>query len=585
MPPSTKTTKSPSKARGPCKFGERCTRSNCWFDHPTTKCSASSSSSSTTTTTTCFEIQPKSSPSRTSTTTTTTANNNNNNNDNSNNIASQFSTRIPYQFCSREECEERQELGQVSIFEATVDTASSSQRQRRLDPALAVAKYRRSAAGTDFQDTIPSHETLELLVQEQLLYIAATRKSTPNHHHHHASPHGHYAWQGPWCEFLVDRLRACQSNAIRLTGQASSSSSSTSNNNSNNNNNNNLLSLSWHAQMVRILIWIRYWMPWKTPQPQQQNRKQAHAQAQALQTIQPPDYSFLHQTIDTMMATAVDQYWSTCEGLEERSSSWSLERTGRNIAVDDEMLCYAALSRLAARHGRPNGNSTAVGGVEGTLLLDYSKHVPINVPSDPAKPDNERTCSYPLFQEALCLTAEIAREEYYGVLQRSTRNLPILARCCLAPALAHWRYRQCQQYNVSFAKEEAVDDLDRLLQVRSNQWTRNYADRLLGLPCQPIEEDGKDDGEDSKRFAVVFKQAAMSEEPPADAAWHETLVDDDPWHQRDDPWVFGSLWDKGQVMGISDEQAMEVLRTGRIEQVTWTWATFDAGTNLTNLPG
>jgi hypothetical protein len=53
----------------------------------------------------------------------------------------------PYAMCCRDECEDRQRSGEVSIFEATADTVDLPIKQRRIDPVLAVSKYRRSAAG------------------------------------------------------------------------------------------------------------------------------------------------------------------------------------------------------------------------------------------------------------------------------------------------------------------------------------------------------------------------------------------------------------------------------------------------------
>jgi hypothetical protein len=53
----------------------------------------------------------------------------------------------PYVMCCREECEDRQRSGEVSIFEATANTVGLPIKQRRIDLVLAVSKYRRSAAG------------------------------------------------------------------------------------------------------------------------------------------------------------------------------------------------------------------------------------------------------------------------------------------------------------------------------------------------------------------------------------------------------------------------------------------------------
>ena len=54
----------------------------------------------------------------------------------------------PYCMCSEEECHEREKTMEVSEWEATLDSMHKNPKFRRMDPCLAVAKYRRSAAGT-----------------------------------------------------------------------------------------------------------------------------------------------------------------------------------------------------------------------------------------------------------------------------------------------------------------------------------------------------------------------------------------------------------------------------------------------------
>lgn len=51
--------------------------------------------------------------------------------------------------CPSQETEERQQEGTLSVFEATEETRPLHFRRRRADPAKAVKKYRRSAAGRD----------------------------------------------------------------------------------------------------------------------------------------------------------------------------------------------------------------------------------------------------------------------------------------------------------------------------------------------------------------------------------------------------------------------------------------------------
>lgn len=492
------------KSRGPCKFGEQCTRSGCWFDHPPRLQKKTVSSVTTTTTTvTSFEIGAPIS----SSTSATAASSSLSKDDNKSMV-------LPYQFCSKKEYEERQELGQVSILEATAETCMLPQHQRKLDPSLAIAKYRRSAAGTVHQ--AQSRETLESLLKH-LSVIAATRRPVP----HHPGITITDDWVGPWSEFLVDRLRACQADATRLFGQKQHNSSLLQ----------RILPSTWHVQMARIVIWVRYWMPpsWRQPD------------------------KFMIQTLNTMLSTAMDHYWSTI-AVERSSSSFSSETTKVDTKLDDEMLCYAALSRLSQSMESSSGATSSSDSTStlGTILLDYTKHVP------PLSSSTSRREDYPLYQEALQLTASTLREEYFAVLRRSKQQaLPILARCCLAPGLALWRYRQCQQYNVSFGKGEAVEDLDSLLEIGRDEWSPKYVQDLLGLPCQTSLEV-------EESFAVIFKQVGMPEDAPFLATNKEQpqgtgITKKHPRSQRDVYWVFGSLLDTTQTMGMSDERVQDLF--------------------------
>ena len=86
----------------------------------------------------------------------------------------------PYQYCSKGECTERQDLGQVSELEATLETCRLVQKKRVLDPRIAVSKYRRSAAGGDDGRPIRGREELERSLSH-LIRICATLRSTPDH--------------------------------------------------------------------------------------------------------------------------------------------------------------------------------------------------------------------------------------------------------------------------------------------------------------------------------------------------------------------------------------------------------------------
>ena len=215
-------------------------------------------------------------------------------------------------FCSSEEFAERQELLQISELEATVETCRLPQAERILDPSLAIAKYRRSAAGTDDHRTIRSAPTL-LDTLQHLMEIGATFRASPAH------PRVETV-DTTIVNFVVDRLRACQSDATRLRGSSSSSSSS-----GGDGNNNESLPAVWHVQATRLLIWMQY----------------LSSQSSSSSTGD----SLLPRTIHTMRSTAYDAYWSQ----REVEAACDDNNLNMNVyALDDEMLCYAAMYRISS---------------------------------------------------------------------------------------------------------------------------------------------------------------------------------------------------------------------------------------------
>jgi hypothetical protein len=358
-----------------------------------------------------------------------------------------------------QEFQERQDLQQVSVFEATVETASLPQAQRRLDPQLAIAKFRRSAAGSEHHH-VHSTSTLTALLQH-LITIGATLRPTANH----AILDDDDNWQQPWTEFLVDRLRACQADATRLLDTDDGPMPS-----------------EWYVQMVRLLLWVRYWMPWND--------------------------AFQETTTRTMLSTALEQYWS------------STGTTGRNGIWDDEMLSYSALLRLSKGDDDGAFHST---------LLDFAKYAPVDRPLE----------MFPRFDAALKLSASLSRGEYYPVLHPNPSIISILGRCCLAPRLAHWRYQQCRRYNVSFGKDEAVPDLDRLLCL--DQLSVQQVEDYLRLPCSQ---------DDHGKVTVIFKQHGMTEDPPFQESY------------KDHAWVFATALNGAIPMKIPSAEIQGLLQSG-----------------------
>jgi hypothetical protein len=172
-----------------------------------------------------------------------------------------------YQYCSKEECQERQSLGQVSELETTVETCGLPQAKRRLDPSFAVSKYRRSAAGSSH--IAKSRLELEATLRH-LLRVAVTCQASPNHRR--------VDDYRVVSEFLVDRLRAFQADATRSLGTDEP------------------LAATWHARLARLLVWIRYW------------------------SVGNGDL-LMPKTIDTMFHTTLDHYW----GSEREAGDWDDE--------------------------------------------------------------------------------------------------------------------------------------------------------------------------------------------------------------------------------------------------------------------
>ncbi|KAL3943882.1 MAG: hypothetical protein SGBAC_002040 [Bacillariaceae sp.] len=230
-----------------------------------------------------------------------------------------------YQYCTRKECEERQELKQIHEMEATLETCSLPQAQRKLDPCLAVSKFKRSAAGATH--TIKPAEVLNRTLSH-LQVICATRQATPEH-----PPVDNLQ---NWSEFLVDRLRAIQADATRLSSTDVG------------------VSRNWHVQLVRILIWVRYW------------------------TYSLDDMAWLQRTINTMIGTAMESYWGEGERLEGLSDA----EEKQHERMDDEMLCWSALLQVSKQQehqaGSPMGQ-TDDSGCNNGWNLDRARDVGLPV--------------------------------------------------------------------------------------------------------------------------------------------------------------------------------------------------------------
>jgi hypothetical protein len=359
--------------------------------------------------------------------------------------SSSYSYPSPYAHCSKQECDERQELKQVSALESTVETSGLPQHRRLLDPRLAVTKYRRSAAGSIVQG-LRSHAALQSTLCH-LMYVVMHQAPTPHHSHIHTHSDTTISLSTT-AEFCIDRFRACQADATRISAT-------------------DPVPPTWHVQFVRSLILLKYLL-------------QGSAR-----------YDLHEMTISKLIWTAFDDYWVA---TENRNSNDHHESDNEH---DDEILTLAAISHLSNCILKPEAHST------GWILWQFQKHGRGNASASASASASDVMESYPQWQTvALPCASLVVRQEYTNLLK-----LPLLStlqKCCLAPCLHHLHYQALLQYNTGFAKQEAVKDMDLLLQDA----TILEDCTIWGLPVVEDRETGKQ--------MVRMKAAPMSNEimPP-----------------------------------------------------------------------
>ena len=457
---------------------------------------------------------------------------------------------LPYQYCSKEECTERQELGQVSELEATVESCLLSQKKRVLDPRIGVSKYRRSAAtgGSNSNDGRPIRNREELhWTLSHLTKICATGRATPDH--------PTITSMDTIVGFVVDRLRACQSDATKLLSNPETSVPS-----------------SWHARVIRILIWLRYSYSYAATEDD----------ANANVTANNANINDTTRTIDRMRSTAYDAYWNTVEYWSTVDHSHP-DFVGRDNSTpcddddDDEMLCYNAITRICAisKLQSATTNYASSSSLETSwngMLLEFSKR------------KRHPGCLYPLWNLALKIASHVRRDEY-SVLWKTTQSnlvekLPMLARSIVSgeALLLLGRYRTVQHYNKSFGKGESVTDMNRLLGIAGAEaessdvagigtggWSIEYAN-VFGVPV--VVEEAKNNNENENSNSATATITMQLKEVPM-AEWDSSMVDATTAsriQKSDRLWIFGDNFDdesgSTSPMGISTEVICRLLEFG-----------------------
>eukprot|EP00536_Pseudo-nitzschia_multiseries_P011093 jgi/Psemu1/326310/estExt_fgenesh1_pg.C_3620005 len=419
----------------------------------------------------------------------------------------------PYQFCSKQECSERQDLRQVSELEATVETCLLPQSKRILDPRYAVTKYRRSAAGSN--DDRPVRGRKELVATlAHLTQICATFRATPNH----PRVENLDAVAG----FVMDRLRACQSDATRLMSG---------------NDNKNCVLASWHACVIRILIWLQYnCCGYSTAS------RSSGMGATATDTA---------RAIHHMRSTAYDAYWNSSTDRYRNTTTMSTA----NIVASLETSW--------------NG-----------MLLEFAKR-------------RREGMTYPLWNIALEIASHARREEYYVLWKENnplSEKIPILARSILSgEILLPWRYRTVQHYNLSFAKGEMVADMNLLLGI--GNFSRQTQDEVQATPTPDTVDSCWSVGY-AKVFGLPVEEEYNNENDPRNTGANETIICPRPTirmklkhvampefdygkvngklsqtiRDADRRWIFGKYYDGTDVgsLGLSSDSIRQLLEFGSL---------------------
>ena len=242
-------------------------------------------------------------------------------------------------------------------------------------------------------------------------------------------------------------------------------------------------------------------------------------------------------------------------------------------ALDDEMLCYNAIGRICSISLLPTSSegSTLDTSWSG-MLLEYTKRRRLHS----SKQQQQQQQMYPLWNTCLDIASHINRNEYYYIWKSSNSNkLPILAKCIISmSSLYAYRYKQVQQYNVSFGKSEQVYDMDHLLGISHNVWTIQYAQTFcIPTRYKEIEKWDDDDDDEVGEFYMTLKEVSMPElEGNNNIPKSLSNNDDDKVNlervirKGDEEWVFGQ-WYYPETMtttkwGISSDNINLMLQYG-----------------------
>lgn len=482
----------------------------------------------------------------------------------------------PYSMCSKQECDERIRTNEVSIWETTIPvetpeasggdggganrpTTNSSRRTTSatprcgihtfLDPRKAVAKYRRSAAGTTTDARAPPRSlaallgTTHYLVRTILMAMASPESQSPPTPTHPRNGAAAVQDEPRSLElsvyisntknadsflsrvaFFEDRMRAVQVDLVRSSNNTTTASA---------------CQQELQRLAIRSHILILYLLADSSSfTPSSSSSAAAPSPKNDDPTCQNNYYE--RSFGQAALQTALTSYWNG--GGEQNSNSCKQQRTSDS---DDEVLSLSLLNQLnqqllAQHHQQQAQNTEGVAAASPSEQLSMPslvfalselsrKHMTI-FPHQPLDDDDEQTfvlfpwtlqlvscCCLGHWQAALSMILEDrggntppSRMHDSDECASSTENkkwhqFSTLARCCLAPSLTYIRWRVLQTLNMTLLKNEAVsgDELARILCIRRHGTSKNHS-----LPTwNNANEEALDHVSPSAQVALGFGQA------------------------------------------------------------------------------
>lgn len=343
--------------------------------------------------------------------------------------------------CSRQEFLFRQKSCEISIFEATQETASRPPSKRHLDPTKAVKKYRRSAAGTSKEQQYPPRNLESLLLTVDYLASLLTN------------------WQTLLREITQQDARRQQTNAAAVS----------------------LLDVVNFVEDRLRAVQVDLVVSQKACQQLQYKIAKIHILSLYL-LLDSPKYERKHGS--QALHTALSSYWyGNGAGGDDNDKA-----KARSESTNDKILALTALIQLnddlSHLDAHPDGTFTFGTGI----MPVYRKHI--------GMAGTTTLSALPLFQWSLRVVVACNLGEWYKALwllkdQQEQQQQPTdgtfgtLARCCMAPSLTRIRAKALQAYNASFMKSErlAIEEVSRLLYIADVSLAAELC-AMLGLPVE-----------------------------------------------------------------------------------------------------